>query len=144
MRLVDLNDEERDTLFDLTSAGYVFDWTIRSSDISNVTALVDKGTIAGLVEFERRPQDLLDYLWLIEVADGYKGTKAAGKLLAYVAQDAMDAGFEGFVLFESKSYLYQYYIQAYRAKPVRGRFLIFDTETSRWLIETYLKDDNNE
>jgi len=140
MAFIKLKYEEIKRLYDLAEYGYVFDWTKKSSNISEVVALHHDGDIAGLVEFERRPDSKLNYMWLIEVADTYKGTGISGKLLAYVGKDSLDAGFEGFVLFESKTYLYEYYIKAFKAKPVRGRYLMFDTKITKWLIETYLKD----
>jgi len=62
-------------------------------------------------------------------------------LLAYVGKDSLDAGFDGFVLFESKTVLYEYYMVAYHAIPVRDRLLHFDTKTTLWLIEKYLSDE---
>jgi hypothetical protein len=138
MDFLELTDEERKGLGELADEGFIFDWTVRSSDVSKTVSLVDHGEILGLVEYERRPADLLNFLWLIEVAQAFRGTEAAGRLLAYVGQDSLEAGFDGFVLFESKSYLYRYYIQTFRAKPVRGRFLMFDTETTLWLVNRYL------
>jgi len=138
MPFLNLKDEEIKGLSGLQSNGFVFDWTKKSSNRSQTTVFYSDSDIAGLVEFERRPEDLLNYLWLIEVGDNFKGTGVAGKLLAYVAKDSLTAGFDGFVLFEPKTYLYEFYIQAFKAKPVRDRYLMFDTETANWLIQKYL------
>jgi hypothetical protein len=70
----------------------------------------------------------------------YEGV--AGTLFAYVAQKSFEAGFDGFVLFESKTNLYQYYQEKYGALPTRDRWLHFDTKASIKLIETYLEGEN--
>jgi len=132
------NDHDIQSFDDLSEYGYLVDWTKRSSQKSITVGLLYNGDIAGLVEYERMPDELYNYMYLIEVADDYKGSGIAGKLLAYVGKDALEHGFEGFVLFESKSYLYQYYIEAYKAKPTTGRMLMFDTETTQWLIQEFL------
>lgn len=136
---VELNDDERKSLSDLAEYGYVFDQTRQSSCKSLTIAALLNGDVAGLVEFERQPEDQLNYMWLIEVARNYKGTGIAGKLLAYVARDSIEQGFGGFVLFETKTALYELYIEKYGAKPIgRTRRLYFDTEAAQRLIERYL------
>ena len=136
-----LTENEIKELNSLSGSGYVFDWTQHSSPAAKTVSYIANGDIAGLVEFERQPENKFDYLWLIEVADDYKGKGIAGKLLAYVGKDSLDAGFESFVLFEAKSALYEYYQVAYKAKPVKGRLLYFDTEATLWLIKEYLEGE---
>ncbi|MDR1213324.1 MAG: GNAT family N-acetyltransferase [Propionibacteriaceae bacterium] len=122
-------------------AGFEFDWTARSNDQTITVARIENGEIAGLAEFERLPHDLFDFLHLIEVAPEYRGTEVAGKLLAYVARDSFERDFDGFVVFEPKTLLYQYYIEKYGAKPLPGRRLHFDSLASQVLIERYLGDE---
>jgi hypothetical protein len=141
---IELSSTEKKELVTLAGVGYVFDWTAYSSSRAKTVSFIANGDIAGLVEFERQPENLLDYLWIIEVADEYKGTGVAGKLLAYVGKDSLEAGFEGFVLFEAKTALYEYYQIVYHAKPVRDRLLHFDTETTLWLIKEFLEGDTDE
>ena len=136
---VELNDDERKSLFDLAEYGYVFDWTRQSSYKSSTVAALLNGEVAGLVEFERQPEDQLNHLWLIEVATNYRGTGIAGKLLAYVAKDSIEQGFDGFVLNEAKTALHELYITKYGATPIgKTRLLYFDTEAAQRLIERYL------
>ncbi|MDR3106619.1 MAG: hypothetical protein LBU05_00225 [Bifidobacteriaceae bacterium] len=119
-------------------AGFEFDWATRSNDQTITVARTDRDGIVGLIEFERLPHDLFDFLHLIEVASEYRGTEVAGQLLAYVARDSFEQGFEGFVVFEPKTLLYQYYIEKYGAKPLPGRRLYFDCQASQALIGRYL------
>ncbi|MCL2558968.1 MAG: hypothetical protein FWE07_00655 [Turicibacter sp.] len=62
----------------------------------------------------------------------------AGELLAFIGKDALESGFDGFVVFESKSLLYEYYSEKYGAKPARHRRLYFDTAATKRLIRIYL------
>jgi len=119
---------------------YDFDWTRRSSQISIVVGNIKDGNIAGLVEFERQPRSLCNYMWLIEVSQGYRGGSVAGELLAYVGRDSLQQGFDGFFFFESKSSLYEYYQIKYGAKPLDGRRLFFNKEATENLISRYLSE----
>jgi hypothetical protein len=141
---VPVNDEDKRQLSDLSGSGFQFDWTIKSSPKTQTVAKIVDGDIAGLVEFERQPENLCNYLWLIELADSYKGTGVAGKLLADVGRDSLEAGFEGFVVFETKTALYNYYQEKYGAKPIGGRRLLFDKEATENLIAEYLGDAKDE
>jgi hypothetical protein len=53
-----------------------------------------------------------------------------GTLLAFVAKESFAAGCDGFVVFVSKTALFEYYRQHYGAKPLGGLKLHFDTEAS--------------
>lgn len=128
---VELNDDERRSLFDLAEYGYVFDWTRQSSYKSSTVAALLNGEVAGLVEFERQPEDQLNHLWLIEVAKNYRGTGIAGKLLAYVARDSIEQGFDGFVLNEAKTTLHELYIAKYGATPIGKTRLLYKTLQTR-------------
>lgn len=128
---VELNDDERRSLFDLAEYGYVFDWTRQSSYKSSTVAALLNGEVAGLVEFERQPEDQLNHLWLIEVATNYRGTGIAGKLLAYVAKDSIEQGFDGFVLNEAKTALHELYITKHGATPIGKTRLLYKTLQTR-------------
>ena len=54
-------------LNDLYKFGYKFDWTKKSSPNSITVVYADFGDIAGAVEFERQPENLLNYIFLIEL-----------------------------------------------------------------------------
>jgi hypothetical protein len=143
MAFVDFAATERQEFGALAEAGFVFDWTQSSSASSLVVGAIHNSDICGLVEFEHRPEGRYNFLWLIEVADRYKGGSVAGELLAYVGQDSLLQGFEGFVLLEAKTKLFHYFQMKYGAKPARGRYLFFDTEATRQLITRYLGGDGD-
>ena len=120
---------------------FEFNWKMKSSDENIIYAATVQDDIAGLVEFERKASDLHNFMYLIEVTPSYRGTTTAGELLAFIGKDSLENGFDGFVVFESKSLLYEYYIYKYGAKPVRGRRLYFDEAATRRLIRIYLEQN---
>jgi len=138
---LNLSKEDIDELQDLHEDGYVVDWSLRSSGKSKTVAKMVNGDIAGLVEFEQQPENLCNYMWLIEVAKNYKGTGVAGTLLAYVAKDSLDVGFD---VFETKTALFRYYQEKYGAKPISNRKLMFDTQASLNLVNKYLGGTHDE
>jgi len=119
---------------------FEFNWNLKSSDESVVYSASVQNEVAGLVEFDRKFKDLHNFMHLIEVAPAFRGTSVAGELLAFIGKDSLENGFDGFVVFESKSLLYEYYIDKYGAKPVRNRRLYFDEEATRRLIKIYLEN----
>ncbi|MCL1801501.1 MAG: hypothetical protein FWG25_09125 [Promicromonosporaceae bacterium] len=140
MVFIQFNDAERKDLGALDQFGYVFDWTLRSANRSFIVGSIHDGDIAGLIEFERRPEGLYNFIWLIEVALSYRGSSVAGELLAYVGKDSLQQGFEGFMLLEAKTKLYHYFQIRYGAKPALGRNLFFDEQATRTLIAEYLPE----
>jgi len=139
-----VSEDDKASLADLAEFGYQFDWTAKSSPKTMTVADIVNGDVAGLVEYERQAENLCNFLWLIELADAYKGSGVAGKLLAYVGRDSLAAGFEGFVVFEAKTALYNYFQDKYGAKPIGGRRLFFDEEATRQLIATYLDGEDDD
>ena len=129
---------EKKNLIELNIKGFIFNWSEISSARAVTVSKIVNGEIAGLVEFERQPENLCNHMWLIEVQENYQGTGIAGKLLAYVGRDSLEAGFEGFVVFETKTALYRYYQDKYGAKPLDGRRLFFDTIATKNLVDKYL------
>lgn len=137
-KIIDLKDIEREKL-DLLK-NFEFNWSLKANENTNIFCSIVSGDLAGLVEFERVKEDLFNFMHLIEVSHKYRGTTIAGELLAFVGLDSLNNGFDGFVVFESKSVTYNYYIEKYGAKPVYGRRLHFDTIATKKLIKTYLEE----
>lgn len=139
----------KDTAKRMMADGWLFDWSISSGAVSEKVAYLLDGSIQGLVEYERVPSSLFNFIYLIEAAPENVGRDkkildVVGVLFAYVARDSLKAGFDGFVAFHSKTVLVDHYIKKYGAKIIRGDQLMFDTEASLLLINEYLGDDNGE
>jgi hypothetical protein len=132
----------------LKKDGWKFDWDKSFGALSQKIAYFDNKTIQGLVEFEEVPSSLYNIIYRLELAPENIGKNkridnVAGILLAYVAKDSLDAGFDGFVVFDSKTILKEHYIKKYGAKILYGDRLYFDTKASKALVRKYLKGKNN-
>ena len=118
---------------------FEFDWTRKSSDHSLIYGATVENKLVGLIEFEPDVKSLQNFMYLIEVIPDFRGTEVAGELLAFIGRDSLERGFDGFVVWESKSVYYQYYIDKYGAKPMTNRRLYFDEEATKRLIRIYLE-----
>jgi hypothetical protein len=132
----------------LKKDGWKFDWDKSFGAISQKIAYLENEKIQGLVEFEEVPSSLYNIIYRIELAPENIGKNRkidniAGTLFAYVAKDSLDAGFEGFVVFDSKTILIDHYVEKYGAQVLFGNRLYFDTKASKALINKYLKGKNN-
>ena len=132
----------------LKNDGWKFDWDKSFGAISQKIAYLEDDRIQGLVEFEEVPSSLYNIIYRIELAPENIGKNRkidniAGTLFAYVAKDSLDAGFEGFVVFDSKTILVDHYVKKYGAQVLFGNRLYFDTKASKVLIDKYLKGEND-
>jgi len=133
----------------LKKEGWKFDWDKSYGAISQKIAYLENEKIQGLVEFEEVPSSLYNIIYRIEAAPENIGKNKkidniAGTLFAYVAKDSLDAGFEGFVVFDSKTILINHYVEKYGAQILYGNRLYFDTKASITLINKYLKGENSD
>ena len=132
-------DNQLGSLKELIANGqFGFDWSVKSSVNAQTVGILAGGHIVGLVEFERRPTELANYMFLLEVGKAYRGGVVAGKLLAYVAQDSLVQGFGGFFFFEAKDALIRYYMDRFGAKIARNRTLFFDEQAAQGLVREFL------
>ena len=138
---------DKETAAKMLNAGWEFEWSLSvGASVQKVDYLVGD-QLQGLVQFERVPESLFNFIYLIEAAPWNRGRRKAvnnvvGVLFATVAQDSLDAGFDGFVAFRSKTVLKDHYIKKYGAKVLYDDQLFFDTAASRKLVEDYLGGNN--
>ncbi|GBR73061.1 acetyltransferase GNAT family protein [Candidatus Termititenax aidoneus] len=128
----------------LKKDGWKFDWDKSFGAVSQKIAYFDNDTIQGLTEFEEVPSSRYNIIYRLELAPANIGKNkkidnVAGVLFAYVAKDSLDAGFDGFVVFDSKTILKEHYVRKYGAKILYGDRLYFDTKASKTLVAKYLK-----
>ena len=100
----------------LKKDGWKFDWEKSFGAVSQKIAYLENEKIQGLVEFEEVPSSLYNVIYRIElspenIGKNRKIDNVAGTLFAYVAKDSLDAGFEGFVVFDSKTILIDHYVE---------------------------------
>jgi hypothetical protein len=131
----------------LQANGWSFDWSKSTTDlitdISILKAVVIDDEVEGLIEYEIIRQEGYVFAHKLEIDPHNRGLAGkhegiAGVLLAFVARESFNSDCDGFVVFISKTALYEYYQTKYGAKPIGGLKLHFDTEASERLINEYL------
>jgi hypothetical protein len=141
---VDVNPQKAESL---KSRGWSFNWSKGATDTitgnSILKAILADDEIEGLIEYEIIQQEAYVFVHKLETDPHNRGKEqkhkgVAAMLLAYVAKESFSSGCDGFVVFISKTSLYEYYQTKYGAKPLGGLKLYFDTEASEKLIKTYL------
>ena len=90
----DFSSDAISTLSDLTSEGFEVDWTVRSSSKAITSGFVMQGEVLGMIEFTPEPSDAYTFVHKLEVRMDKKNQGIAGLLLAHVAQDAFNRGFD--------------------------------------------------
>jgi hypothetical protein len=140
---------------ELKNRGWAFDWYSVSPNARTSEpvkkALIIEDVIEGLVEYESMPDKENRYVHALQLEiDPLNSIRAgntvrkyediAGMLLAFVAQEAFNIGYDGFIMFESKTAIIKLYVEKYGAKQIgSSQQLYFDTVASKNLVETYLK-----
>ncbi|MDR2428484.1 MAG: hypothetical protein LBD62_01595 [Candidatus Margulisbacteria bacterium] len=147
MKLISINILTS-TAKQLKKDGWKFDWDKSFGAVSQKIAYFDNDTIQGLTEFEEVPSSRYNIIYRLELAPANIGKNkkidnVAGILLAYVAKDSLAAGFDGFVVFDSKTILKEHYVKKYGAKILYGDRLYFDTKASKALVAKYLKEEHH-
>jgi hypothetical protein len=127
----------------MLAAGWQFDWSISAGASAQKVGYLVGDRLQGLIQFERVPQSRFNFVYLIEAAPWNRGNEreisdVVGVLFATVARDSLDAGFDGFVAFRSKTVLRAHYVTKYGARVLYDDQLYFDTAASLKLVAEYL------
>jgi hypothetical protein len=128
----------------LLTKDWAFEWDKEYNTADNFVYKVvttNNNVIHGLISFRKNSDHI--YANLLEVSQINKGkSKAyenvAGILFAFVCQQAFVYGYDGFVVFESKTLLKHHYSNVYGAKTLMGNKMYFDTLESKQLINKFL------
>ncbi|QBO34948.1 GNAT family N-acetyltransferase [Periweissella cryptocerci] len=129
--------------------GWRFDWSYPANPAQTVLALKTFGGIQGLIGFTRHPEDYYTFIHLLESAPANIGHKkkyrfVPGVLLGTVAQDAFEAGFDGYMTLKPKTKLYDLYIDTYGAEMFVNGMVRFTASQSAHLIHKYIGGNYNE
>jgi len=123
MRVVSVDIDARKARL-LGSRGWSFDWskgaTDLITDVAILKAVVIDDEIEGLIEYEIIKHEAYVFAHKLEIdphnrGDVKKHEGIAGILLAFVAKESFSSGCDGFVVFISKTRLYDYYQKQYGA-----------------------------
>ena len=131
-------DAEISDLSNLGNYGFEFDWSIKMADDSNIIGYIYEGIVTAMVQYSSVTHSLFNEIHLLETSSHYRNMGLAGKMMAYVAQDSFDKGFEGFMLTVAKSALMDFYTNHLGGKQIGHTNRIrFDTQASLKIIERY-------
>ncbi|AKP67501.1 hypothetical protein [Companilactobacillus ginsenosidimutans] len=133
----------------LKKLGWRFDWEMENRPENSIIQLSTVGSdqIQGLICFEI--DDGFVKVKLVESApknighgNGLDGV--GGHLFAIAARASVDNGGQGYVRFMPKTNLRDYYSSHLRAETLPNGYMILNSVTSKWLVNKYLGDVENE
>ncbi len=128
------------------SPNFKFDWKTESeNEVYKIFLLDAEDEILGLMSLVDYPEEYRIHLNLIETAGDQRGeTKTieniAGCLLAFGCQVAFNRGYYGFLSLQPKTRLIELYQDKYGFRQF-GRLLAVEGESSKFLIQNYLFDE---
>jgi len=137
---------EASNLKSLGVRSWVFDWkkefANQSRQLYKLVATADKSIIHGLLSLSINEDHI--FMHLIENSKGNKGANkqylgVAGNLIAYACKLSFENGFDGIVVFESKTSLITHYQISVGAKILAGNRMFIDTKESSLLVKRYFK-----
>jgi hypothetical protein len=129
---------------EIISAEWLFDWKKEIAKSGNkVFKLVTRGNedvIQGLLSFSDGKDHI--FMNLLENASFNKGKNkvylgVAGNLVAYSCKVSFDTGYEGYVVFDSKTALIEHYQETLQAKRLGGQRMYIDTVAAFRLLDKY-------
>lgn len=128
----------------LKKSDWLFDWKKEGKQLDRrVCKLVIKGNpdvIQGLISLQDRKDHI--FMVLIESAKFNRGANKVylgvpGNLVAYACKFSFEAGYDGYVSFESKSTLIEHYIKSLGATVLFGNMMVIDTQMATTLVGQY-------
>lgn len=131
-------------LNEIIAEEWLFDWKkeIRKVDYK-VFKLVTRGNesvIQGLLSFSDGKDHI--FMNLLESASFNKGQNkvylgVAGNLVAYACKVSLDLGYDGYVVFDSKTALIEHYQEKLHAERLGGLRMYIDTTAAFRLLDKY-------
>ncbi len=126
-----------------------FDWALELTqpgrEVYKLVRVDAPKVIQGLVSLEDMGNPM--ELHLIEDAKfnqhrvkKYLGV--AGNLFAFACKCSFEKGYDGFVMFDSKTKLVDHYIKSLGAKKLSGTRLFLDTLVANLLVGQYFREEN--
>ena len=126
--------------------GWSFNWKLELDDytkeVYKLTITNNPHIIQGLVSLTIEPDHV--FMNLVESAPFNLGKNklyegVAGNLVAYACKTSFQKGFEGFIAFDAKTKLIQYYEKTLGAILFRGQRMIIPTQAAQILLDKYFK-----
>lgn len=137
---------QADKVKSLGVRSWIFDWrkeyTNHSREVYRLVTVHKKEITHGLISLSVNQDHI--FMHLIENAKFNKGSNktylgVAGNLIAFACKLAFEKGFDGIVVFESKTSLITHYQISIGAKILAGNRMFIDTKESSLLVKRYFK-----
>lgn len=138
--------EKRELKVISSKTGWLFDWKseFRASGTEVYKLIVrnEPSIIHGLVALRLNKDHVL--MTLLESAPFNRGSNkifagVPGNLVAFACNRSYQQGYEGYVVFLSKTRLIEHYTKTLGAKHIGGQRMLIDAETAQKLIARYFK-----
>jgi len=133
----------------LKKDGWNFNWKVIFKKKNNETFIIrlksNPKSIQGVLQLRKQGGMLI--MELVEIAPHNIGRKhkryayVAGCLIAFACKKSflLENNYKGFLTFESKTKLIDWYMEKYRAKIVIGQKMYIEPDDGRHLINEYLQ-----
>ena len=125
---------------------WLFDWKSeigdKSKEVFKLSTVNNPSVIQGLISIEEKLDHI--FMHLVESASFNKGKEkmylgVPGNLVAFACKISSERGHEGFVAFDSKTVLINYYSETLGAIQLRGQRMYLDDKAAKKLIYQYFK-----
>lgn len=131
-------EEDVAKMSELNAHGFEFDWTLRMTPTSHKVSYIYEGDFAAMVEYTPVYSDRFNEINLLEVSTRFRNRGLGAGMVAYVAKDSKERGFDGVMLLESKTALRKFYINKLGGIPIGSTNRIyFSEEAADKIIELY-------
>ncbi len=126
---------------------WLFEWhdelRDKTKDVYKLTTANNPMIIQGLISIQRMTDHF--FMHLIESANFNKGKNKVyrgvpGNLVAFACRTSFEAGFEGFVAFNSKTSLIKHYQQTLGATHLSGLRMFIETSAAHKLVSKYFSN----
>jgi hypothetical protein len=133
----------------IKSADWLFEWKVEAKQLNKKIyklVILDNPTIIqGLMSLQDRGDHI--FMSLIESSKFNRGIKkiylgVPGNLIAFACKLSFEAGYGGYVSFESKTKLKEHYQKTLGAHLLFGNFMAIDTKASTKLIHQYFSENS--
>lgn len=129
--------------------GWLFDWKYEvkqnAREVYKLTITNNPKIIQGLISLSIHTDHV--FIHLLENAPFNRGKEkiyegVPGNLVAFACKLSFQRGGDGFVSFESKTRLIEYYIKSLGAHHFGGHLMVIDNISAQKLVDKYFKNFN--
>jgi len=137
--------ETKDSRF-INKKDWLFDWKAelkeREREVFKLTTVNNPKIVHGLLSIEDRKDHI--YMHLIESARFNVGEKKLylgipGNLVAFACKRSFEKGYDGYLVFLSKTRLVNHYMKTLGGRILYGNYMAIETTAARSLVEKYYK-----